>query len=191
VSSCQERWQRLAVCAGRELLIAQTTRQVLCRVHVGRRGGPADRTAKRLLAGTVLAGDVMTARARVRRLGAPHRAGTHTPLGGTPGPLGREVGQLGRRERGRHPAGLKAHLRHLHLLVGNLRSWGIALHLMDGAIALLAHGPSQLLGARGGPLVHALLLQAGPLLGRAAALLAIPLVAGGHLASERAVVLAR
>ena len=61
VSSLQQRFEGLAVYAGSECLIVETTCQVLGRVHVGMSRLPADHTIERLLAGTVLAGHRMTA----------------------------------------------------------------------------------------------------------------------------------
>jgi hypothetical protein len=60
VSSCQECGNHLVVCADGELVIGQTTGQVLGRVHVGMLCVPADHTAERLLVRTVLAGDTRT-----------------------------------------------------------------------------------------------------------------------------------
>jgi hypothetical protein len=61
VSSLQQRFDGLAVYAGSEFLIVETTCQVLGCVHVGMIRMPADHTTERLLAATVLAGHLMTA----------------------------------------------------------------------------------------------------------------------------------
>jgi hypothetical protein len=53
VSSLQQRLDGLAVYAGSEFLISETTGQVLGRVHVGMIRLPADHTTERLLAGTL------------------------------------------------------------------------------------------------------------------------------------------
>src|SRR5215469_18539173 len=69
VSCGQERFDRLAICAGGYLVVMQTTRQILCRVYVGMGGVPAHHPANRLLGGTVLAGRMMTAMAFLRGIG--------------------------------------------------------------------------------------------------------------------------
>src|SRR5215472_11575830 len=70
VPSLQERFDRLAVCTGGYLLIAQTPCQVLCCIHVGMMGVPTDHTTERLLVRPILAGHVMTTMAFLGTVGA-------------------------------------------------------------------------------------------------------------------------
>src|SRR5690242_10500110 len=95
MSSVQEGSDCLAVCAGSQLLIVQATRQVLCRVHIGMSGVPADHTTERLLVRTVLAGDMVTVMAFLGTVGALDLAGTDASLGCTPVQLRRDVSQIG------------------------------------------------------------------------------------------------
>src|SRR5262249_51780844 len=138
---------------------------------------PADPTPERLLVWAIRAGHLMTALAFLRTVGARDFAGAHPTLGGTPGQLGGDVGQIRRIEIGIHPTRLKAHARHVQLLVGELGRWMIAVHFVDGAIDLLAHGTRELRVARGGQALDALLVETGAQFRRAAALLSLAFMA--------------
>src|SRR5258706_10345112 len=158
-------------------MIAQSTRQVYCRVYVGMVGLPADHTAKRLLVGPVLAGHMMTAMAFLRGIGTLDFVGTHPAFGCTPSQLRRDMGQIGCVEIGVHAPSFKAHSSHVQMLIGKLGIRVIAVQLVDGVIDLLPNMPRQLLVAGRWQLFDALLLQTGAQFCLAAALLAVPLVA--------------
>src|SRR5262245_41916426 len=84
VSSVQERFTGLAVCAGSEILIAQAICPVFCCVQLGMGGVPADHTTARLLVPTVLTGRIMTAMAFLRAISARDLAGMDAPFGRPP-----------------------------------------------------------------------------------------------------------
>jgi hypothetical protein len=81
VSSVQERFHGLAVCAGSESLITQAMCQVFCCVQIGMGRVPAAHTTERLLVRTVLTGRIMTALALLRAIRALDFAGTDAPFG--------------------------------------------------------------------------------------------------------------
>ena len=76
-------------------MVMQMTRQILCRIHIGMGGVPADHTAKRLLVWAMLAGHRMAAMAFLGTVSALDLGGTDAAFGGTPGQLRRDVGQIG------------------------------------------------------------------------------------------------
>src|SRR5260370_16894077 len=152
-------------------------------------GVPADPAAKRLLCGTVLAGDVVTALALLRTVGTLDLAGTHAPFGRAPHQLLWDVSQVGSVEIGIHTSGLEPHPRDMQVLISKLGIWIIGIELVHGTINLLPDMARQLLVAGGRQALEAFLLEAGPQLGLAATLGAVPFVARGKLAMERPILL--
>ena len=131
-------------------MIVQATRQIFCRVYVGMGGVPADPTAKRVLAGSVLPGHKMTVLAFLGTVGTCDRARPHPSLQRPPGQLLRDIGEIGSVAIGMHAPRREHHPRHVQLLVGELAFRMVGLQLVDGAVELLAHGTRQLLVAGSG-----------------------------------------